>query len=65
MVLITKVEEEGPGRFILTAQLLRVTKFCAVPSNRSSQDCWPLLPVKNPSEGQLSPVTRTDRSIEV
>ena len=62
--------ESGGGRtrqiYFDCAQLLRVTKFGAVPSNRSSQQCCrPFLPVTNLSERQISPATRTDRSIEV
>ena len=63
------VKNEGGGRSrqrLLTAQLLRATKFCAVPSNRSSERYrQTFLPVTTPSERQISPATRTGKSIEV
>ena len=61
--LITKVKE---GVRVLTAQLLRATKFFAVPSKVSSKrSTGLLLSLTTPSERQISPATMTSRLIEV
>lgn len=61
--MITKVEEVVR---VLTAQLLRATKFFAVLSKGSSKRSTVLsLSLTTPSERKISPATMTGKLIEV